>query len=113
MAFKMDKITSMLIVLSLFVIVREGFQQRDRVAPSDNASLSWHWFGLLIRLLIVGLMFQYTYNWYLTGLIAFILSVVYTVSCNVGSKNKLYYLSNRGIDKLIRKILFFINFDKK
>jgi hypothetical protein len=41
-----------------------------------------------------------------------LLSVGYNISCNIGLKKKWYYVSNTGIDGIIRKLLPFINFDK-
>lgn len=108
-----QKIISLIIVVALFIVVREGFQQRDRVEPENGYSKAWHWFGFLIRLMVAGIMFQSSKDWLLTGLTIFILWPVYNIACNIGAKQKWYYLSKSGIDLIIRKCLPFINFDKK
>lgn len=107
-----EKIISLIIALAVFLIVREGFQMRDKTEPENGYSRAWHWFGFLMRLMVAGIMFQISGSWLLTGLIAFILWPVYNIACNIGLKKKWYYLSNSGIDLILRKVFFFVNFDK-
>ena len=106
------KIISIVIVIAMLLAVREGFSLRDRIDPGKGYSKAWHWFGFLIRLLLAGIMFQATFNWWLTGIVVVIIWPVYNIACNIGLKKKWYYLSNKGIDGVIRKLLPFIRFDK-
>jgi len=106
----MDKLTSILIVLGLFLVAREGFQQRDRIEPNKDYSKAWHIMGWFMRLLLVGAIYQCTLNWYYVVGMTFLLWVIYNISCNIGSKQKWFYLSDSGIDKILRKILFFVKF---
>jgi fatty-acid desaturase len=108
----MDKIESLIWALSAFLLAREIFQLRDKTEPNKGYSKAWHAMGWFMRLLVVGLIFQATFNWLLTTLMIIILWPVYNISCNIGLKRKWYYVSNSGIDWVIRKIFFFINFDK-
>lgn len=107
-----EKIISLIIALAVFLIVREGFQLRDKVEPENGYSRAWHWFGFLMRLMIAGIMFQVSGSWLLTVLVIVILWPVYNISCNIGMKKKWHYLSKSGIDLVLRKIFRFINFDK-
>ena len=107
-----QKIISLVLALALFLVVREGFQMRDRIDWNKSLSKAWHWFGFLMRLMVVGIMYLVSRNWWLTLLVAFMLSVLYNIACNIGLKRKWYYVSKSGIDGLIRKILPFVNFDK-
>ena len=107
-----QKIISMVIVIALLLAVREGFSLRDKIEPDKGFSKAWHWFGFLIRLLLAGIMFQASFNWFLTGIVIVILWPVYNIASNIGLKQKWYYLSNKGIDGILRKLLPFIKFDK-
>ena len=59
----LSKLISLVLVIAILIIVREGFQQRDRVDPNKGYSKAWHWFGFLLRLLFAGVMFQLTFSW--------------------------------------------------
>jgi len=54
----MEKITSLILLVAVLIAVREGFQQRDRIEPEKGFSKAWHWFGFLLRFLLIGVMFQ-------------------------------------------------------
>lgn len=107
----MDKIQSLIWALAAFLIAREGFQMRDKKEPNQGYSTAWHAMGWFMRLFIVGIIFQLTWSIPLTIVMALLLTVGYNISCNIGLKQKWYYVSNKGIDKIIRKVFFFINFD--
>jgi VIT1/CCC1 family predicted Fe2+/Mn2+ transporter len=100
----------LLIVISLLISLREGLQQRDRVSPSKLMSKLWHGVGFVLRMLLIVFVYFLTHDILLTLIITFILSILYSISCAIGSKQKWYYLSNSGIDKILRKLLFFIKY---
>jgi len=94
-----------LITIALLVTLREGLQQRDRVEPSKLMSDLWHFVGLVIRLTLITIVYLFTYNLYLTVVTGLILTVFYSISCAIGSKQKWFYLSDRGIDGFIKRTL--------
>jgi len=98
-------IVYLLIAISLLITLREGLQQRDRVAHTELMSGLWHFVGLVIRLTLITIVYLFTYNLYLTVVTGLILTVFYSISCAIGSKQKWYYLSDRGIDGFIKRIL--------
>lgn len=100
------------IIISLLITAREGYQQRDRVEPKQKYSKIWHQLGFFIRFLLTGITFVLTLNWYLTSLMVIIFWPLYNIACNIGAKKKWYYLSDKGIDGMIRKLLPFVKFDK-
>ncbi len=105
----------LIFAVAILIVIREGFQQRDRVEPKKFYSDMWHLQGLVIRLLIFGLVYRLapeSYKIILSVITAVLFWPVYNISCNIGMRRKWYYLSNKGIDKVIRKVLFFINFYK-
>lgn len=102
----------LLLLVCLLITVREGFQQRDRVEPENGYSKAWHWFGFLMRFLVFALVFRLGQSWIYNSIAIVILWPLYNIACNIGMKQKWYYLSNKGIDGFIRKCLPFINFDK-
>ena len=108
----MEKIPSIILVVALFLIAREGFQQRDRVDPSNPVSKTWHAFGWFMRLLITGVAYQSTGSYLYVLLFVVLFWPVYNISCNIGAKRKWYYVSKSGIDGLIRKMFYKINFDQ-
>jgi len=100
------------LALAILIVIREGFQQRDRVEPNPSMSTLWHTYGWVMRFLVFGLLYRSD-----ATLLTLIASVVimfplYNISCNIGAKKKWYYLSNKGIDLLLRKVFFWVNFDK-
>jgi len=103
-------ITYLLILIALLITLREGLQQRDRVAHSKQMSKLWHGVGFVIRMLLITVVYLLTFNLILTVVTGLILTVFYSIACAIGSKQKWYYLSDSGIDKLLKKLLFFIKF---
>jgi len=58
----------------------------------------------IIRLLLIAVVYLLSYNLILTVVTGLILTVFYSISCAIGSKQKYYYLSDRGIDGFIKWI---------
>lgn len=101
-----------LFFVMLLITLREGFQQADWFKHNPSYSTIWHTLGLLMRFMVFGLLYREGAN-----TIELIISVVimwpmYNIACNIGRNKKWYYLSNKGVDLLLRKLFFFINFDK-
>ena len=97
--------------IAVLIVVREGFQQRDRVDPNQSISALWHSYGFIMRFLVFGLLYRTGADWIVLTASVVLMWPLYNVSCNLGGKKKWYYVSDRGIDLIIRKILFFVNFD--
>lgn len=104
-------ITILLFLIVILIPLREGYQQRDRVEPSKYTSNIWHGLGLIMRLILILFIYITTKNLIYTTATLFMLTVVYSIACAIGSKQKWYYLSNRGIDKILRRLLFWIDFN--
>lgn len=102
----------LILLIALLITLREGLQQRDRVAHSKLMSDLWHGVGFIMRVAVFVLLYMITKDYLILSIAAFIMFVLYSIACSIGSKQKWYYVSNRGIDKIIRKLFFFINFDK-
>jgi len=104
--------TYIILLIALLITIREGLQQRDRVQHTKLMSDLWHGVGLVMRIVVFVLLYMLTKDWIMLSIAAFVMFVLYSISCSIGSKQKWYYVSNRGIDGVIRKLFFFINFDK-
>ena len=104
--------TYLILLIALLITLREGLQQRDRVAHTKFMSDLWHGVGLVMRIAVFVLLYMLTKDWIMLSIAAFVMFVLYSISCSIGSKQKWYYVSNRGIDRIIRKLFFFVNFDK-
>jgi len=100
-----QKIISLLMAIAVLIVIREGFQQRDRVDPGKGYSKAWHWFGFIMRLLLAGAIYQTSQSWTLTIITIAFLWVGYNMSCNIGAKKPLFYLSDKGIDGAIKRFL--------
>jgi uncharacterized protein involved in cysteine biosynthesis len=98
-------IVYLLISIALLITLREGLQQRDRVAHTELMSGLWHFVGLIIRVTLITVVYLLTYNLILTLLTGLILTVFYSIACAIGSKQKWYYLSDTGIDGFIKRLL--------
>jgi NhaP-type Na+/H+ or K+/H+ antiporter len=102
----------LILLIALLITIREGLQQRDRVEHTKLMSNLWHGVGLIMRVAVFVLLYLITNDVVILTITGVILFVLYSISCSIGSKQKWYYVSNRGIDKLIRKLFFFVNFNK-
>jgi hypothetical protein len=101
-----------LLAIGFLIVIREGFQQRDRVDPNQSISALWHSYGFVIRFLVFGLLYRDGASWLTLTSSVILMWPLYNLACNIGGKKKWYYVSKKGIDLIIRKILFFVNFDK-
>lgn len=101
----------LLIIITLLITLREGFQQADSLKHSEHLSKIWHILGFLIRSLLFTLFYIIGTHWLILATSVLIMWPLYNIACNIGRKQKWYYLSNSGIDKILRKIFFFIKFD--
>ena len=100
----MSELTSLVWMLIVFLILREGFQQRDWKYPNASVNKWWHIYGWFMRLMIVGILYNSTKSWFQTIVAILLLWVVYNISCALGRKEKWYYLGSSGIDGIIRKV---------
>lgn len=100
------KLLSLVIVLGLLTVAREFYLLRDKKEPNGANSNWWHIYGLLSRLMIVGLTFQLTFSWFLTILMILLLTVGYNIACSLALRQKWDYLSDKGIDKVIGFIYY-------
>jgi len=98
--------------LALLIVIRESFQERTRVKPNPGISDLWHAYGWLMRFLLFGLLYRSGATWLMLSASVIIMWPLYNIGCNIGAGRRWYYVSKRGIDLIIRKILFFVNFDK-
>ena len=74
------------------------------------------WFLRLGLLFILGLSSHHLsllMYWMLIGLFILIAWPGFNITINIFRKSKWYYVGKNGIDGLIRKVFFFVNFDKK
>ncbi len=94
------------------IILREGFQQRDNIAHTKKLSKIWHAIGFAMRALVFVLLYLMGTGWLLLVVAGVLMWIVYNIACNIGRKQKWYYVSKSGIDGIIRKILPFIKFDR-
>ncbi len=101
-----------LFAIVLLIVLREGYQQADSKEPSEQLSKIWHTLGGFMRAFIVVLFYLLNAHLYILIAIVFLLWPVYNIACNLGRKQHPLYLSDRGIDKLIKKVLFFVKFPK-
>ena len=107
-----DKITQMAIAAFAFLIASEGFRLWDARIPDSSKSHVWHTFGSIVRLLVVGIFYQATQSYWLTAAFGIPAIVIYSAVCAIATGKKHWYsLSDKGVDLIIRKVLFFINFD--
>jgi hypothetical protein len=103
----------LLLLIALLITIREGFQQRDILVPDPAVSFAWHLYGWMIRFFVFSLLFRLGATFWMLVLSVFIMWPLYNIACNIGRKNKWYYLSDKGLDGIIRKMLPFINFNNK
>lgn len=94
------------------IVLREGYQQRDDVAPSKKLSKIWHTIGWVKRVLVFVLLYLLNANWILLTIAGVSMWILYNIACNIGRKQKWYYVGKSGIDGIIRRILPFIKFDR-
>jgi hypothetical protein len=108
----LDKIWQIAIVTFLFLTASEGFRLWDKRLPNRAKSHIWHTFGSIVRMFIVGIFYQATQSYLLTIAFGIPAIVIYSAVCAYANGLKHWYsLSDKGIDLIIRKVLFFINFD--
>lgn len=104
--------TIIIFAIILMIILREGFQQRDNIAHTKKLSKTWHAMGFVMRALVFVLLYLRGVGWVLLVVAGLSMWMVYNITCNIGRKQKWYYVGKSGIDGVIRKVLPFINFDK-
>ncbi len=96
----------------IMLILREGFQQRDSIIPNKKIKAIWHGLGWVIRFNLLFLLYILKIDIWFLILAIILMWPVYNIACNIGRKQKWYYVGKNGIDGIIRKILPFIKFDK-
>lgn len=101
-----------LFFLIFLIVAREGFQQADCKKHNPAYSDIWHILGFMMRFIIFGVLFQVGAKTWALALSVILMWPVYNIVINIGRGNKWFYVSKRGIDLLIRKVFFFIDFDK-
>jgi len=87
------------------IALREGFQLNDKIQPDKWISTLWHGFGWLIRFFLFGVLYRLDANTF--TLIAYIIIAwpVYNIACNIGLKQKWYYVGSTSfIDKALKAL---------
>lgn len=108
----MEETRDMLFFLIAMLVLREAFQQADFKKHNPAYSDIWHILGFMMRFIIFGVLFQVGAKTWVLALSVLLMWPAYNVAINIGRGNKWYYVSKRGIDGIIRKVFFFVNFDK-
>ena len=118
-----DVIISLIVAL-IAIGAREGLVLRDirNGVSDDDAMLQkwWHRAGAFIRGMIILAVFlaakeslHLSSRWILGGIAFLISSVWYNIAINLIEGDKWYKLgTSADTDRILRKIFFFINFDK-
>jgi hypothetical protein len=103
----------LILIIAFLITIREGLQHRDRIIPSKTLSKCWHYVGGFMRISLFVLLYFVTHNWMILSACAIIMFPLYNIACSVGRKQKWWYVGNVALtDRMIRKLFFFINFDK-
>lgn len=102
----------LIFAIAFLIVFREGYQQADNVRHSKRLSAIWHGLGFLMRLFVFALIYLSGANVYLLIAAGLLMWPVYNIACNISRGQHWFYLSNHGIDKLIKKVLFFVKFPK-
>lgn len=107
----------------LCFLIKEGaeraYDKFQNLQIKIDMSTLYHIMSLVIRVFlffIIGLETQELalgLKLFWLGSFALIAWPIYNITINIFRKDKWYYVGKSGIDGLIRKIFFFINFDKK
>jgi len=110
------ELISLIFIIAIAVVLREGVQERYRISPYNKWSELWHRIGLVVRMFLVFVIGYLTKQSLLMQIIlcslaTIILWPLYNISCNIGAKKNWKYLRKKGIDGVIRKIFPNINFD--
>ena len=100
----------LLFFLIFLIIAREGFQQADWKKYNPAYSDIWHILGWVMRFIAFGMLYRTGANWILLFISVLLMWPIYNIVINIGRGNKWYYLSDKGIDGILRKILFFVKF---
>ena len=105
----METLTFLFLALIL-IALREGMV----LSNPEKYDREWHLAGWAIRGCIIAVIVMLTKPDYWAYFIpALILAwPVYNITINLFKGMKWYYVSDKGIDKLIRKTFWFVNFDK-
>lgn len=105
------------IVLTLIMLaIREGMLQKyiyRKMKPAEKRKLSkqWHAVGGIARVLLIALTVVAGWSWLAAAAVAG--SLLYNVAINLYKGHKWWYVGTVALtDRIIRKLFFFINFDK-
>jgi len=98
--------------LIFLIVAREGFQQADWKKHNPAYSDIWHVLGWVMRFIAFAMLYRTDANWIMLAVSVILMWPIYNIFINIGRGNKWYYVSKKGIDLLIRKVFFFVNFDK-
>lgn len=114
--------TVILIFFVLFAfLIKEGAERaydKEVKSPKNKLSKLYHIMsffvrvGLFLTLGIVTKDFETNIKLLLLSSFAFISWTGYNIVINLFRKDKWYYVGTSGVDLVIRKVFFFINFDK-
>jgi len=116
-----EQIAFIFLILISF-LVKEGaeraFDRKDKT-PRSKWSRLYHIMSLFVRIglfLLLGLLTKHIpgiMKFIYLATFAFLAWPGYNITINLFRGDKWYYVGTDGIDRVIRKILFFVNFDKK
>lgn len=105
-------------IILLLLAFREGIQERYthiEQDPDKKRKLSkwWHALGGFARIMLAGLSWIMWHNWIILAAALFIISIGYNIVINVYKKHKWWYIGTTAdTDKVIRKVFWFVDFDK-
>ena len=100
-----DKIGSMALVAVLFLVVHEWFRMRSSVDKNKAYSKAWHIMSWFVRLMITGIIHQAYFNWWITSAAIVFFFPVWNLVCANALRQKWNYLSDHGIDAIIKTII--------
>lgn len=86
------------------LVIKWGLEN-DKVKVT-KISKYWHGIGFIVRGLLVAIIYLITYNWYWTGIAAFLCWLPYNMIINKVNGWKLFYFGQSSwIDRLMNKLL--------
>ena len=104
-----------LIGVLFLVALREGMMQRYmKIEPTQSLSAQWHAVGAMIRAAMVAIIAGQTLPDWLPVTLAVVMAwPVYNAMINLYCGKRWYYVGTTAwTDRVIRRLFWFVNFDK-
>ncbi|HOI31211.1 MAG: hypothetical protein PHG67_06095 [Bacteroidales bacterium] len=108
----------LLFLLIMFILLREGMQEaymHGNHSAEKRARLSkqWHTIGFWLRLMVIVLVYMVNFNLCAAATAIILLGPGYNITINIYRGHAWYYVGKvAATDKLIRKLFWFVDFDK-